>query len=94
MATYPQYTLKSQDVYTFTLNTLDTLPLTMPGAMPSRDRLRVWVLAAAATLSVQQACPQRERAPSAPTPQCGAHGPSPSAPSIRSQGMSMLSWRG
>ena len=28
MSTYPQYTLKSQDVYNFTINTLDTLPLT------------------------------------------------------------------
>ena len=33
MSTYPQYTLKSQDVYTFTINTLDTLPLNMPGAI-------------------------------------------------------------
>ena len=24
MSTYPQYTLKSQDVYHFTINTLDT----------------------------------------------------------------------
>jgi hypothetical protein len=37
MPTYPQYILKSQDVYTFTINTLDTLPLNMPGAIQSRD---------------------------------------------------------
>src|SRR5262249_43166442 len=41
MTTYPQYTLKSQDVYTFTINTLDTLPLHMPGAIESRDLMRV-----------------------------------------------------
>ena len=35
MLTYPQYILKSQDVYTFTINTLDTLPLNMPGAIQS-----------------------------------------------------------
>ena len=67
MSTYPQDTLKSQDVYTFTINTLDTLPLTMPGAMQSRDLLRVLVFSAAAKLSVHQACQQLERAPSAPT---------------------------
>jgi hypothetical protein len=67
MSTYPQYTLKSQDVYTFTINTLDTLPLTMPGAIQSRDLLRVLVFAAAARLSVHQACQPLERAPSAPT---------------------------
>jgi len=67
MTTYPQYTLKSQDVYTFTINTLDTLPLHMPGAIESRDLLRVLVFAAASRLSVHQACEQLERAPSGPT---------------------------
>jgi hypothetical protein len=41
MSTSPQYTLKSADVYKLTINTLDTLPLTMPGAIKSRDLLRV-----------------------------------------------------
>lgn len=67
MLTYPQYTLKSQDVYTFTINTLDTLPLRMPGVIQSRDLLRVLVFAAAAKLSVHHACHQLERAPSGPT---------------------------
>jgi hypothetical protein len=67
MTTYPQYTLQSQDVYTFTINTLDTLPLHMPGAIESRDLLRVLVFAAASRLSVHQACDQLERAPSGPT---------------------------
>jgi putative transposase len=67
MSTYPQYTLKSQDVNNFTINTLDTLPLHMPGAIQSRDLLRVLVFAAAARLSVHQACAQLERAPSGPT---------------------------
>ena len=67
MSTYPQYILKSQDVYTFTINTLDTLPLNMPGAIQSRDLLRVLVFAAASRLSVHQACDQLERAPSGPT---------------------------
>jgi Transposase DDE domain len=67
MSTYPKYILKSQDVYTFTLNTLDTLPLKMPGAIESRDLLRVLVFAAASRLSVHQACEQLERAPSGPT---------------------------
>jgi hypothetical protein len=67
MSTYPQYTLKSQDVYTFTINTLDTLPRRMPGAIASRDLLRVLVFAAASRLSVHQACAQLERAPSGPT---------------------------
>jgi hypothetical protein len=67
MSTYPQYTLKSQDVYQFTINTLDTLPLNMPGAIQSRDLLRVLVFAAASNLSVHQACNQLERAPSGPT---------------------------
>src|SRR5262245_13158501 len=67
MTTYPQYTLKSQDVYTFTINTLDTLPLNMPGAIESRALLRVLVFAAASRLSVHQACDQLERAPSGPT---------------------------
>ena len=67
MSTYPQYTLKSQDVYNFTINTLDTLPLRMPGIIQSRDLLRVLVFAAASKLSVHQACHQLERAPSGPT---------------------------
>ena len=67
MTTYPQYTLTSQDVYTFTINTLDTLPLEMPGVIASRDLLRVLVFAAASRLSVHQACDQLERAPSGPT---------------------------
>lgn len=67
MSTYPQYTLKSQDVYKFTINLLDTLPLHMPGAIQSRDLLRVLVFAAASRLSVHQACEQLERAPSGPT---------------------------
>jgi hypothetical protein len=67
MSTYPPYTLKSHDVYTFTITTLDPLPLTMPGALQSRDLLRVLVFAAASRLSVHQACDQLERAPSGPT---------------------------
>src|SRR4029434_4647695 len=67
MSTYPQYILKSQDVYNFTINTLDTLPLEMPGAIQSRDLLRVLVFAAASRLSVHQACDELERAPSGPT---------------------------
>src|SRR5262245_2875926 len=67
MTPYPQDTLTSQDVYTFTINTLDTLPLEMPGVMASRDLLRVLVFAAASRLSVHQACDQLERAPSGPT---------------------------
>ena len=67
MSTSPQYTLKSADVYTFTIHTLDPLPLSMPGAMQSRDLWRVLVCAAASQLSVHHACQQRERAPSAPT---------------------------
>jgi putative transposase len=54
-------------VYSFTLSTLDTLPLKMPGAIQSRDLLRVLVFAAASRLSVHQACCQLERAPSGPT---------------------------
>jgi hypothetical protein len=67
MTTYPQYTLKSQDVYNFTLNTLDTLSLKMPGVIDSRDVWRVVVFAAASRLSVHQACEQLDRAPSGPT---------------------------
>lgn len=67
MTTYPQYTLQSQDVYTFTINTLDTLPLRMPGAIHSRDLVRVLVFAAASRLSVHQTCDQLEGAPSGPT---------------------------
>jgi putative transposase len=39
----------------------------MPGVIQSRDLLRVLVFAAASRLSVQQACQQLARAPSAPT---------------------------
>ena len=67
MSTYPHFTLQSADVYTFTINTLDTLPLKMPGTIDSRDLLRVLVFAAASRLSVHQACDQLERAPSGPT---------------------------
>ena len=67
MSTYPHFTLQSADVYKFTINTLDTLPLKMPGAIASRDLLRVLVFAAASRLSVHQACEQLERAPSGPT---------------------------
>ena len=67
MTTYPQYTLKSHDVYTFTINTLDPLPLHMPGVIESRDLLRVLVFAAASRLSVHHACAQLERPPSGPT---------------------------
>ena len=67
MSTYPHFTLQSADVYTFTINTLDTLPLKMPGTLNSRDLLRVLVFAAASRLSVHQACDQLERAPSGPT---------------------------
>jgi hypothetical protein len=67
MPTYPQYILKAQDVYRFTMNTLDTLPLRMPGAMQSRELLRGLVFAAASNLSVYQACQQLERAPSGPS---------------------------
>src|SRR5512145_979860 len=67
MTTYPQYTLKSHDVYKVTLNTLDTLPLKMPGVIESRDLLRVLVFAAASRLSVHQACTQLAGAPSGPT---------------------------
>jgi len=67
MSTYPQYILKSADVYKFTINMLNTLPLKMPGAIQSRDLLRVLVFAAASRLSVHQACEQLERAPSGPT---------------------------
>jgi hypothetical protein len=59
--------LQSADVYTFTINTLDTLPLEMPGTIQSQDLLRVLVFAAASRLSVHQACKQLERAPSGPT---------------------------
>jgi hypothetical protein len=67
MPTSPPYTLKSTDVYTFTINTLDTSLVEMPGAIQSRDLLRVLVFAAASRLSVHQACEQLERAPSGPT---------------------------
>ena len=67
MSTSPHFTLQSADVYTFTIHTLDTLPLERPGAIQSQDLLRVLVFAAASRLSVHQACEQRERAPSGPT---------------------------
>jgi hypothetical protein len=67
MATYPHFTLQSADVYKCTITTLDTLPLNMPGAMQSRDLLRVLVLAAASRLSGHQACAQLACAPSGPT---------------------------
>ena len=44
--------------YTFTINTLVTLPLEMPGVIESRDLLRVLVFAAASRLSVHQAFDQ------------------------------------
>ena len=44
MSTYPQYTLKSQDVYTFTIHTLDTLPLSMPGAIKAGTCCGSWSL--------------------------------------------------
>jgi hypothetical protein len=59
--------LKSQDVYTFTLNTLDSLPVERPGALESRALLRVLVFAAAARLSIHQACEPLACAPSGPT---------------------------
>jgi hypothetical protein len=67
MSTSPQYTLKSQDVYKFTIQALDTLPLEMPGVIQPQDLMRVLVFAAASRISVNQACQQLERAPSAPT---------------------------
>jgi len=67
MSTSPQYTLKSQDVYKLTIQTLDTLPLKMPGVIQSQDVMRVLVFAAASRTSVHQACEQLERAPSGPT---------------------------
>jgi hypothetical protein len=54
-------------VYNFTSNTLDTLPLHMPGARQSRDLGRGLVFAAAARLSVHHACDQLAGAPSGPT---------------------------
>ena len=67
MSTSPQYTLKSQDVYQFTIETLDALPLEMPGVIQSHDLMRVLVFAAASRVSIHQACDQLERAPSGPT---------------------------
>jgi hypothetical protein len=90
MSTYPQYILKSQDVYTFPINTLDTLPLTMPGVIESRDLLRVLVFAAASGLSVQQACEQLARAPSGPT--VLETWPASAATSMHSKAMSMSFW--
>ena len=54
-------------MYTFTIHTLDPLPLKMPGAIESRDRWRVLGCAAASRLSVHQACEQLAGAPSGPT---------------------------
>jgi putative transposase len=59
--------LPSADGYTFTITTLDTLPLKMSGAIASRDLWRVLVFAAASRLSGHQACEQRACAPSGPT---------------------------
>jgi hypothetical protein len=84
--------LKSQDVYTFTIHTLDPLPLSMPGAIESRDLLRVLVFAAASRLSVHQACQQLDRAPSGPTVLGTLAGQL--ATSMPSKGMSMISWPG
>jgi hypothetical protein len=67
MSTYPQYILQSQDVCNFTINTLDTLPLHMPGTIHCRDLWRVLAFAAASRLSVHPACDQLEGAPSRPT---------------------------
>ena len=67
MSTSPQYTLQSKDVYNLTIDTLNPLPLNMPGAIQSRDLLRVLVFAAASRLSVHQACHQLERAPAGAT---------------------------
>jgi hypothetical protein len=67
MTTYPHFPLQSQEVYHFTSNTLDSLPLPRPGAIASRDLWRVLVFAAAARLAVHQAWAQREGAPSGPT---------------------------
>ena len=67
MSTSPQYTLKSRDVYKFTIHTLDALPLEMPGAIQPQDLMRVLVFAAASCTSVNHACGQLERTPSAPT---------------------------
>src|SRR5262245_8761829 len=67
MSTYPHCTLQSADVCTLTINTLDPLPLKMPGAIESRDLLRVLGFAAASRLSGHQACDQLEGAPSGPT---------------------------
>jgi hypothetical protein len=77
-------------VYTFTMNTLDTLPLHRPSATQSRDLLRVLVFAAAARLSVQQAYDQLERAPSGPT--VLATWPASAATLMRLKAMSMRSW--
>ena len=67
MSTSPQYTLKSHDVYRLTIDILDTLPLTMPGAIESRDLMRVLTFAAASNRSVHRTCDELEGAPSAPT---------------------------
>ena len=59
--------MKSQDASKLTSNTLDPLPLTMPGAIQSRDLLRVLVCAAASRLSGHPAWDQLKGAPSGPT---------------------------
>jgi hypothetical protein len=66
MSTSPQYTLQSHDVYKFPLQTLDALPLELPGVIQPQDLMRVLVFAAASRRSVHQACEQLERAPSGP----------------------------
>ena len=90
MSTYPQYTVKSHDVYTLTINTLDTVPLTMPGAIQSRELLRVLVLAAASRLSGHQACDPRE-VPLRDRP-CWASCRARAATWMHAKAMSMLSW--
>jgi hypothetical protein len=37
MSTSPLYILKSQDVYKFTIQTLDALPLEIPGVIQPQD---------------------------------------------------------
>lgn len=54
-------------MYNFTINMLDTLPLTMPGAIQNRELLWVLVCATASRLSVHQAYAQLESTPLRPT---------------------------
>jgi hypothetical protein len=67
MTTSPPDILKAQEGYPCTINPLDPLPLHMPGAIESRDLVRVLVFAAASRLAVHPAWAQRARAPSGPT---------------------------